>query len=331
MSRHQQNKARVANYWAALDGQSVPGLRAVLAEYLHPEHRWHGFAPINRLDGIDALLEAYWQPLLASFGALRRRTDILIAGHYGGKDWVSATGYLRGTFQADWLGIPATGEETLLRFGTFHALHEGQITETYILLDVLDVMRQAGIHVLPPSNGAEGIVPPPSTGDGVQPQSHAAAEGQTTYDLVYAMLFQGLNEFDQSDKASMGMVRYWSPGMHWYGPQGIGTSHGLDEFERFHQMPFLTAFPDRKATEQEALIADGHYAAASGFPGVVATHSGPYLGEPASQRRIDMRVMDWWRREGDLLMENWVLIDLIDIFLQAGVDLLARLQEQRED
>ena len=38
---------------------------------------------------------------------------------------------------------------------------------------------------------------------------------------------------------------------------------------------------------------------------------------------------DWWRREGDLLVQNWVFIDLPDLFLQMGVDLFARLNEMR--
>ena len=43
-----------------------------------------------------------------------------------------------------------------------------------------------------------------------------------------------------------------------------------------------------------------------------------------------MRVADWWRREGDTLRENWVLIDLPDLLLQMGVDLFGRLREQVE-
>jgi hypothetical protein len=35
-----------------------------------------------------------------------------------------------------------------------------------------------------------------------------------------------------------------------------------------------------------------------------------------------MRVMDFWRREGNLLAENWVFIDLPDLLLQMGVRLL---------
>jgi hypothetical protein len=37
-----------------------------------------------------------------------------------------------------------------------------------------------------------------------------------------------------------------------------------------------------------------------------------------------MRVCDSRRRQGDLLIENWVFVDLIDACLQLGVDLLAR-------
>ncbi len=32
--------------------------------------------------------------------------------------------------------------------------------------------------------------------------------------------------------------------------------------------------------------------------------------------------MDFWRRDGDRLRENWVLIDLVDAAHQAGVDLI---------
>jgi hypothetical protein len=34
--------------------------------------------------------------------------------------------------------------------------------------------------------------------------------------------------------------------------------------------------------------------------------------------------MDFWRRDVDLLAENWVFIDLPDLLLQMGVDVLAR-------
>ena len=40
-----------------------------------------------------------------------------------------------------------------------------------------------------------------------------------------------------------------------------------------------------------------------------------------------MRSLDFWRVEGDLIRENWVLVDLLDVYAQLGVDVFARLRE----
>ena len=34
------------------------------------------------------------------------------------------------------------------------------------------------------------------------------------------------------------------------------------------------------------------------------------------------RIMDFWRRENDLLLENWVFIDTVDLLMQMGVNVL---------
>ena len=45
------------------------------------------------------------------------------------------------------------------------------------------------------------------------------------------------------------------------------------------------------------------------------THRGPYIGVPATDRPMTLRVMDFWRVEGAQIMENWVLLDMLDLFL----------------
>ena len=40
-----------------------------------------------------------------------------------------------------------------------------------------------------------------------------------------------------------------------------------------------------------------------------------------------MRVCDWWRREGDVLIENWVFVDIPDVLLQMGYDLFGKLEK----
>jgi hypothetical protein len=51
-----------------------------------------------------------------------------------------------------------------------------------------------------------------------------------------------------------------------------------------------------------------------------------WLGIPATNKRITMRVMDFWRREGELLSENWVFIDIIDLLQQFGINVFAGLE-----
>ncbi len=41
-----------------------------------------------------------------------------------------------------------------------------------------------------------------------------------------------------------------------------------------------------------------------------------------------MRVMDFWRRDGDRFRENWVFIDIPDLLLQMGFDLFAQIKNR---
>ncbi|WP_277601359.1 hypothetical protein [Sphingobium algorifonticola] len=39
--------------------------------------------------------------------------------------------------------------------------------------------------------------------------------------------------------------------------------------------------------------------------------------------------MDWWRRDGDRLSENWIFIDLPDLFRQLDRDIFAEARERQ--
>ena len=51
-----------------------------------------------------------------------------------------------------------------------------------------------------------------------------------------------------------------------------------------------------------------------------------FLEQPVSKKRVFMRVCDWWRREGDLLVENWVFVDVPHVLKQLGNDLFATME-----
>jgi predicted ester cyclase len=124
----------------------------------------------------------------------------------------------------------------------------------------------------------------------------------------------------------------WCPMVNWYGPAGIGTARGIAGFRNWHQIPFLNAMPDRKGGTTGSLrcafMAEGDYVGATGWPNMEMTLSGDgWMGIAASGQQITMRSLDFWRIEGGLIRENWVLVDLLDVYHQIGVDVFARLRE----
>ena len=140
-------------------------------------------------------------------------------------------------------------------------------------------------------------------------------------------LTAGLGQFDGEDLASMEHARFWEPGFMWYGPSGIGTSKGLSGFETHHQIPFLLGFPDRGVNRHIANVCDGDYVVTGGWPSVIGTHTGPdWLGLGPTGRKVNFRVMDFYRVNGDLIAENWVPIDITDVLMQLGVDVFARVR-----
>ena len=306
---NQQNKEIVWALWRRLNHVSVDNLSANLQSAIHQNIAWHGPHPINAISGVDNLARGFWQPLRHAFPDLKRTCDIFIGGESDNDDWVTATGYFTGTLFNDWLGKPATEKKTYIRFGQFCVMREGKISESYLILDLLSVMRQAGFQVLPPARGAEGgRVPPPRTNDGVKLIEQDELESRRTLQLIVAMI-EGLHRFDGKNLASMEQEPYWHPQFRWYGPCGIGTSRSLSEYQEFHQGPWLRAFPDRGTSPVDSgrrmgLVAEGMYAAGGIWDWPYATHTGEYLGLAPTGIPITIRDFDWWRREADLLLEN---------------------------
>ncbi len=336
-----------ADVWRLLQRLPGPDMTAALREQVASEAIWHVFHPINELAGVQAVVEQFYGPLQGAFAGLERRIDLFFGGQWTSPPegelghsppqvraeglWATAMGHYIGTFKQPWLGIPATGEPAVLRFGEFyrwqpHPGGGGHIAEARVLLDILDLARQAGRMLLPPSRGLDLLVPGPAPHDGLLRAATDPALGEHSMRRTLAM-FRGLFDFDGTNLASMGMERFWHPNMMWYGPCGIGTTRGVDGFQRHHQQPFLHAFPDRVGVGHRARFAEGPFVASTGWPSVGATHAGEYLGVPATQRRIGMRVADWWRCDGRWLSENWVLIDLPHLLLQMDVDLMAALRD----
>ena len=299
---------------------------------------WHGPDPINSFQGSRAFVDKFWQPLMHSFPDLERQTHVFFGGESNGRRdgdlsldggmWVTGTGYFNGTFSEDYLGIPSTGAKVHIRWGEFCRLKDGKIVEVYFLLDYVDLMQQAGFDVLPPSLGADGHYPPPAADDGVMLAVQDEQISRYTLEHIHKFIFDGLNGYDESDIDSMGMADFFHPNAQWYGPGGIGACYSFKEFENNHQIPWLLAYPDREVQDLDALLAEGNYSGGPGWAGVKATHTGEYKGVLATGNAIKFNGLDWWKRDNEQIIENWVFVDMVHLFRQFGVDLFERMANQ---
>ena len=260
---NQANKEAVWDFWQKLNHVGPDHLPALVRAALHDDVNWNVSAPIDQILGVDALIADFWLPLLHAFPDLKRSPDVFMGGidessalyaTEGGEEWVSGCGYFTGTFMNDWLGIPASGKKTNIWFGVFYVLRAGKITEAYLQLDILAVMRQAGYQVLPPAPGAEGgKIPGPLSKDGNLLTEQDPLESRKSLQLVQAMglgMRRYVRSRDGGDLRSMEQGKYWHPDMKWYGPSGIGGCFTLEEYEDFHQRPWLEGFGDRNLSRE---------------------------------------------------------------------------------
>lgn len=332
-ARNLANKRRVMEVLHALSEED--DLADVMRDGYHPDAPISVTHPINEVPDHPAALERFWRPMRHAIPDLERRDHIVAGGCYQDGDWVGCLGQYVGTFENDWLSLPASHSVVSVRFAEGHQLRDGKIAQSYFFIDWLDLMRQVGYWPLPPSLGREMTWLPPKTLDGVILTPQDDARSRRTIEAVLTM-HAALGHYDgeQPTRATldkMGMIQHWHPNFMWYGPAGIGTTRGLKGFEDYHQIPFLVAFPDRGGTDRGHFIrvGDGYYAVTGGWGYLRATHmGGDLLGMPPTQQRVAFRVMDFYRCDDDTIVENWVPLDIPHLLYQLGVDIFGRMRHQ---
>ncbi|MBT5929642.1 MAG: SnoaL-like domain-containing protein [Rhodobacteraceae bacterium] len=334
----QANKDQILAFWAALDAAEAAEIVSVCNKHLAPDFIWRGPAPLSLQTSPKAVADSFWHPLKQAIPDLKREIHMIFGGTSSGRvdggqdgeNWVCGTGYLTGQAEGEFLNIPTTQQRLRLRWGAFYKLRQGQIVESQMLIDFVDWFDQIGLPVLPKSLGISHVYPPPTAFDGVMAHPQDPAQTAETLHLGRQLLYGGLNLYDTAQLSSMGMAGFFHPNIKWYGPGGIGACFSLAEFETLHQRPWLAAFPDRKVQDLDALIAEGALLGAAGVAGVRATQSGAYLTAPASGKQLQISGLDFWLRQGDKFTENWVFVDMIDLFAQMGQDLFAQLQRRAQ-
>ncbi len=325
------SKQRFSDFRAALYDCDAAHLRQQLRALCRPDCDATLAWPLGKVDGPDALFDQAYAPLLRAIPDLERRDYIVIGAVDRGEPWIACGGYYTGVFEKPWLDIPPTQHLATMRFIEFFRMDGNQIVSMRLLWDIPQLIMQADAWPMAPSLGVEIHVPGPATQDGIVTAPQDPEKSAASMQLVRDMI-DGLGKYESGGHEAMQLERYWHPRMNWYGPAGIGSNRRIDGFRQWHQVPFLNALPDRQANTKQGgydcFFADGDYVAFCGWPAMTATVSGDgWMGIAPSGQKIKFCSLDIWRCENGMLRENWVLIDLLDIYQQLGIDVLARMRE----
>ena len=331
MKSYQDQKSLILSFYDELEAANADSVRKVISQFTNTDYQWYGVYPFNEQNGGDAVAEVFWVPFLSTWSNVQRRQDVFLAGtsEIDNTDWVISMGHFMGLLDGNWLGFPASQKIAFLRYADFNCIKDGKIIRSSFFCDLIGFMYQLGINPLPPQTGASFIYPGPRTHDGLLFKPQDQRESQKTLELVNRMIcdLSDLNK-NKNDCPSPDLLKKtWHDDMTWYGPAGIGASYTIPRYQEQHQLPFRKGLKDKAFNGHICRFAEGNYAGFFGWPNLTNMATGGFLGLPASSTPADMRVVDIYRRQGEKLSENWVLIDLPWWLKQQGVDVLERTKK----
>ena len=331
MPNYQDSKTLVREYFTEMEKASPSSLSKVAGRYLSSDYKLLAVHPFNEQEGAEAAAEVLWKPLHEAFAPIQRRQDIFFAGtgEIDGENWVVSMGNFMGLLDRSWLGIPATRKMAFLRYAEFNCVKNGKICKTGFFCDILSVMQQVGINPLPIQTGASFVYPGPRTHDGLLFAPQPAEEGVKTLALVNKMVddLTELNKSGLDDCPPEVLAKTWREDMIWYGPAGVGATYTIPRYQEQHQFPFRKGLKDKVFNGHVARLSEGNYAGFFGWPNLTHTPAGGFMGLPASDKKVHMRVVDIYRREENKLAENWVFIDIPYWLSLQGVDVLERTRK----
>jgi hypothetical protein len=334
MSSPKALKSLFADYQKSAENFEKNRVKYYLDELFSTDSKVKLCHPFGTVNGSEGLMETALLPLHEAMNDLERRDMIVLAGTTPeGQDWIGCMGNYMGTFVAPFLDIPPTGHLAHMRYHEYFRIEGGKVVEMQAIWDIPELMMQAGAWPMAPQLGKYLCTPAPMTQDGLT----ASGDGKATYDHVIAMLTDLCKYPGNPDPSVMKLEQYWHPQFNWYGPAGIGTSRGTSGFRNWHQIPFLRGMPDRKLDNAGALsshwFGEGAYVCETGWPNMRLTITDDgWMGIAPSNKEVLLRSLDFWRREkggvhDGLIRENWVLVDLLDLYSQIGVEVLDRMRE----
>ncbi|MCY3936721.1 MAG: nuclear transport factor 2 family protein [Chloroflexi bacterium] len=134
------NKQLVRDMLAALVKNRV----GLMHDHWWEDMVWIGPPGIGTMRGLHQFEYDLRASFLHSFPDKQLGESILLAEG----EWVAAQGYFHATFARDWLGIPATGRSTRIRYTDFWRVEVRggirELAENRVTIDILHVLEQSG-------------------------------------------------------------------------------------------------------------------------------------------------------------------------------------------
>merc|ERR1711871_1622850 len=236
----------------------------------------------------------------------------------------TTTTYGNALWRGDFGTIPHTSKMATIRICDFYRIDPPRIQYNWMMLDMVDLMLQAGYRVLPKPALREQWVLPPAAMDGIPAPLSAIvdpAHTQAARSLVQAAL---QSEWQEGNLTGA----LWAADMTWYGPVGFGVAHGVQEYLTHFLKPLHAAFTDQEL-QVDVVSCEGKFCGAHGY--LHGTHSAEWLGEKATGKRVALRFGMHWHVDVDAmkLQEGYAMFDLPAVFQQMGVDLYGRMRQMQ--
>ena len=261
---------------------------------------------------------------------------------FAGEDLTATTTtYATVTWRGPFGGIAPSNRSHRIRICDFYHMEAGpkgtppRIRTNYMMLDVADLLRAAGKRVLPhsPSLPDDGLFLPPRSMEGVPmplsaftPPETREATRKVALELLkrewgYSTGVDAAGDFTGSSTRSL----WHADTMIFYGPSGIGTARGYEQYEAHVLHTLQTAFTDAHF-ELDVLACEGSVCGAHGQ--LKATHRGCYLGAYPTEesQQVSMRLGLHWHVVDGLALDGYMMHDAPALFKDhfGGVDLFER-------
>lgn len=303
-----------------------------MAQLFEPKNFTYDFVyPYGKTHGLRNWYEGEHLHYNYAFPAFTS-TNFLFLGE--GDHLCSLQSYHTVQWNGSFAGVPAPESRPMIKIKDldFYILKDGKIHYNWCMVDVVAIMQQGGYNILPPAPLPNGIsYLPPRAMDGIPSPDDKYVKPEDAEKARKA--FRQMLEEDFVKQSTA--VRWWADDMLWCGPAGIGDAKSPSEYAQHFLAPLHQAFPQPEL-EIGSLDCEGNYCGALFY--LVGNHTGHWLGQPATGRRVAMKFGMHARVDLGLAVDGcgqcgrmadaWLQVDIPDAFAQMGVDLLGRARAQ---